>query len=100
MKVENKDGIDAIMHLSKIAKIRIDTDSAKFLYKALGDVLDYANRLSAYKNFSSVDGYNDSMAVREDFFLFSSDLSLIISNAPVEESGYFVIPAAIVRENK
>ncbi len=94
MKVSKED----LLHIAKLANIRINEDEIESYLGNLNDILNFAdviNKLDT-ENISETIGATDNVNVfREDEIKVFEDNAALLQNAPEEEDNMFKIPKVI-----
>ena len=94
MKVSKEE----LLHIAKLANIRINEDEIESYLGNLNDILSFAdviNKLDT-ENISETIGSTDNVNVfREDEIKIFEDNAALLQNAPEEEDNMFKIPKVI-----
>lgn len=94
MKVSKED----LLHIAKLANIKINEDEIESYLGNLNDILNFAdviNKLDT-ENISETIGSTDNVNVfREDEIKVFEDNAALLQNAPEEEDNMFKIPKVI-----
>lgn len=94
MKVSKED----LLHIAKLANIKINEDEIESYLGNLNDILNFAdviNKLDT-ENISETIGSTDNVNVfREDEIKVFEDNTALLQNAPEEEDNMFKIPKVI-----
>ncbi|MCD6585425.1 MAG: Asp-tRNA(Asn)/Glu-tRNA(Gln) amidotransferase subunit GatC [Desulfobacteraceae bacterium] len=94
MKLTKKE----VLHVATLARLNIDESLIDTFAVQLGDILEYVKTLDRLDTagvpptFHAVDKSN---AFREDRTTEHLDREAAVSNAPVEDDGYFIVPKVI-----
>ena len=87
-----------LLHIAKLANIRINEDEIESYLGNLNDILNFAdviNKLDT-ENISETIGATDNVNVfREDEIKVFEDNAALLQNAPEEEDNMFKIPKVI-----
>lgn len=87
--------IKDVEHVAKLARLNLTEEQTEKFSKQLGDILEYVEQLNEVDTQGiepmahSVPIYN---VMREDEVVQDLTRDEILSNAPLEEDGYFVVP--------
>jgi len=87
--------IEEVIHIERLARLRLTDDEREMYRKQLNDVLNYAARLDEIDTTSVPPMYHVlpvSNVLREDIPEENLTQEEALSNAPSEDSGFFVIP--------
>jgi len=94
MQVEREE----ILHIAKLACLKIEENEIEEYRKNLQDILDFANVVNNVntENISETIGSTNNINVfREDEIKDFADKELLLQNAPTEEDNMFSIPKVI-----
>ena len=94
MKVSKEE----LLHIAKLANLKINDDESESYLRNLNDILNFAdviNKLDT-ENISETIGSTDNVNVfREDEIKVFEDNAALLQNAPEEEDNMFKIPKVI-----
>lgn len=89
---------EEILHIAKLANLKIEDEQVDSYLLNLQDILNYANIV----NKISVDGVSETVGANENFNVFRkdeikifNDRDALLQNAPEQERGMFKIPKAL-----
>ena len=89
---------EEIIHIAKLARLKLNDDEIDEYIKNLQDILNFANIVNSapVEGLKETIGANDKFNVfRKDEIIDFEDKDLLIQNAPEQEEGMFRIPKVI-----
>ncbi len=89
---------EEIIHIAKLARLKLNDDEIDEYIKNLQDILNFANivKSAPVEGLKETIGANDKFNVfRKDEIIDFEDKDLLIQNAPEQEEGMFRIPKVI-----
>lgn len=87
--------IQEVMHIERLARLRLTDEEREMYRKQLNDVLNYAAKLDEIDTTNVPPMYHVlpvNNVLREDIPKESFSQKEALSNAPLESEGFFVIP--------
>lgn len=89
---------EEIMHIAKLASLKIKEEEIEEYRKNLQDILNFANTINSVdtENIEETNGANTNVNFfREDEVKNFEDENLLMQNAPEQENNMFKIPKVI-----
>ncbi len=89
---------DEVLHVAKLARLKIDEKDLERLAEQLGSVLQYVESLNMVDTSGVVPtthALSTQNAFRPDDAHTSTDRGNALSNAPETEDGFFIVPKII-----
>jgi aspartyl-tRNA(Asn)/glutamyl-tRNA(Gln) amidotransferase subunit C len=87
--------IEEVTHIERLARLKLSDQERERYRKQLSDVLDYAARLNAIDTSNVPPMYHVlpvTNVLREDIPNDNFSQGEALTNAPIQENGFFVIP--------
>lgn len=94
MSIDNS----TVKKIAKLSKLAIDSSSEDIMRDELNNILEWVDTLQQVNTDQTepmLSVFNESMTFREDKVKINNDQNDILSNAPEENSGFFVVPKVI-----
>jgi aspartyl-tRNA(Asn)/glutamyl-tRNA(Gln) amidotransferase subunit C len=87
--------IEEVMHIERLARLKLSDEERERYRKQLSDILDYAARLDEIDTSNISPLYHVlpvTNVLREDIPNQNFSQEEALSNAPLQENGFFVVP--------
>lgn len=84
-----------VEHVAKLARLELTEDEKELYTKQLGDVLKYVDQMNEVDTSSVAPmshAVNFVNVMREDKVIYEHTKEELMSNAPMEENGFFRVP--------
>ena len=85
---------DEVLHIAKIARVKLYDGEIDSMSKQLDEVLSYAERVQEIAAEGEEPSNSNVNTIREDVIV-RQDASKILEQAPAHEEDYFIVPAIL-----